>query len=50
MSSGGTGSDGATGYSVLKPDDLAGAVALAKGCPILPSGGSVEVHETFEVM
>jgi hypothetical protein len=54
VSSGGSvsegASSGATGYSVVTADDLAGAVALAKGCPILASGGSVEVHETFEVM
>jgi hypothetical protein len=26
------------------------AVGLCKGCPILQSGGSVEVGETFKVM
>jgi hypothetical protein len=42
-------SDGApsqlTGYSVLQADDLAGAVELAQGCPILASGGTVDVYE-----
>ncbi|MBI2764950.1 MAG: hypothetical protein HYX53_03460 [Chloroflexi bacterium] len=41
---------GITGYSVLKADDLGAATALAKGCPILAAGGSVEVYETFNAM
>jgi hypothetical protein len=36
-----------TGYSVLQADDLAGAVELAKGCPILAGGGSVDVYESL---
>lgn len=47
-SSGGQGS--LTGYSVLAADDLAAATELAKGCPILANGGSVEVYETIQVM
>jgi hypothetical protein len=43
-------SSGLTGYSILKADDLASATRLAKGCPILTSGGSIEVYETFQVM
>ena len=39
-----------TGYSIVKADGLGAATALAKDCPILSSGGSVEVYETFEVM
>lgn len=36
-----------SGYSVIKADSLDAAVALAKGCPLLGSGGgSVEVAET----
>ncbi len=54
ISSGGTVSDGApnhaTGYSVIKADNLDTAVALAKGCPVLAGGASVEVAETFEAM
>ena len=46
----GEATSGATGYSIVSADDLAGALALAKGCPILAGGGSVEVHETVEVM
>jgi hypothetical protein len=40
----------ATGYSVLRADDLAAAIALAQGCPHLAAGGTVEVHEAHEVM
>lgn len=36
-----------TGYSVLQADDLDGAVALAQGCPILKSGGTVDVYESI---
>ena len=43
-------SSGLTGYSILKADDLAAATTMAKGCPILSSGGSIEVFETFQVM
>ena len=39
-----------TGYSVLKADSLDAAVAMAKGCPVLAGGASVEVAETFEAM
>jgi hypothetical protein len=50
----GTVRDGAssalTGYSILKADNIAAATNFAKGCPILTSGGSVEVYETFNAM
>ena len=50
----GSVSDGAanpaSGYSVIKADSLDAAVALAKGCPVLHGGASVEVAETFEAM
>jgi hypothetical protein len=39
-----------TGYSIIKADDIDGAVALAKGCPILPDGGSLQVVETPDMM
>jgi hypothetical protein len=41
---------GLTGYSVLKADSLAGATDLAKGCPILQSGGTIDVYEAHAVM
>jgi hypothetical protein len=52
---GGTVSDGgganpATGYSLITADGIDAAVELAKGCPVLASGGSIEVAETFDVM
>lgn len=46
----GGGANPATGYSILKADSLAAATELAKGCPVLASGGSVEVAETFNAM
>ncbi|MGO9760342.1 MAG: hypothetical protein ACLP1Q_03645 [Solirubrobacteraceae bacterium] len=54
VTNGGSVSEGApsalTGYSVLSADSLAAASELAKGCPVLAAGGSVEVYETFPVM
>jgi len=50
----GSVSDGAasglTGYTILTADSLAAASDMSKGCPILSSGGSIEVYETFDVM
>ena len=46
----GGGANPATGYSLLKGDSLEAAVQMAKGCPLLTSGGSVEVCETFNAM
>ncbi len=47
-------SDGApsalTGYSIVRSDSLDAAATLAKGCPLLANGGTLEVYETFEVM
>lgn len=39
-----------TGYSILAADSLKAAIELAKGCPVLRSGGAVEVYEAFDVM
>jgi len=55
IASNGTVSDGpvgtmATGYSILSADSLDAAVAMAKGCPVLQSGGQISVYETFNVM
>jgi hypothetical protein len=50
----GTVKDGAasglTGYTIIKADSLPAASQMAKGCPILTGGGSIEVYETFNVM
>lgn len=37
-----------TGYGVFEAETLDEAISLAKGCPILSGGGSVELAETFE--
>jgi hypothetical protein len=54
VTNGGTVHDGAssslTGYSILAADSLGAAAELAKSCPVLSSGGSVEVYETIKVM
>ena len=42
-------SAGLSGYSILTADDLAAAATLAKGCPILGAGGSVEVYEAHDM-
>ena len=39
-----------SGYSIISADSLEEAVALAKGCPVLVGGASLEVAETFAVM
>jgi hypothetical protein len=44
------GATAATGYSILSADSLDEAVGLAKGCPVLQGGASIEVYETFPVM
>jgi hypothetical protein len=36
-----------SGYSVVKADSLDDATSKAKGCPVLSSGGSVEVYESL---
>ena len=46
----GSGDGTASGYSIIKADSLDAAVALAKGCPVLHGGASVQVVETFDVM
>jgi len=40
----------ASGYTVLEAGSLDSATKMAKGCPILKSGGQVAVYETFNVM
>ena len=45
----GGGANPATGYSLIEAADFDDAVAKAKGCPVLASGGTVEVCETVEI-
>lgn len=54
ISPAGSVSDGATsglsGYSIIASGSLSEATQSAKGCPLLAHGGTVEVHEIYEVM
>ena len=45
----GGGANPATGYSLIEADSLEDAVVGAKGCPVLESGGSVEVAEAVDM-
>ena len=49
-SSTGAGPSGLTGYSILAAESLQAAADLAKGCPLLSVGGTVEVYEIVPVM
>ncbi len=40
----------ATGYSIIEAPSIDKATKLAKGCPVLKSGGEIAVYETFNVM
>jgi len=40
----------ATGYSIIEAPSLDKATKMAKGCPILKSGGDIAVYETFNAM
>jgi len=44
------GASGLTGYTMLAADSLDAATAMAKGCPVLSSKGTVEVYEIVPVM
>jgi hypothetical protein len=48
VTDGGAGSP--TGYSIIKADDIDGAVKLAKGCPVFLGGATIDVVETFAMM
>ena len=42
------GSNPASGYSIVEAADMDGAIALAKGCPIVAEpGGSVEIAQAM---
>ena len=43
------GSNPASGYGLIEADDLDDALAKAKGCPILASGGSVELAPCIDM-
>lgn len=45
----GGGTNPLSGYSLIDAPDIDAALAHAKGCPILDSGGSVEVAEALDM-
>ncbi len=47
---GSVGNPPATGYSIIKADSLNSAAELAKGCPVLLSGGKITVYEVTPAM
>jgi hypothetical protein len=40
----------ATGYSIVEAGSSTAASDLAKGCPVLQTGGQIAVYETFNAM
>ncbi len=54
VASDGTVSQGApsalSGYTIISADSLNAATEHAKTCPVLESGGRVDVYETFQIM
>ncbi len=38
-----------SGYSIVEAESFDAAVKMAKGCPILSSGGEISVFETIEM-
>ncbi|MDH4170684.1 MAG: hypothetical protein OEW42_13965 [Acidimicrobiia bacterium] len=38
-----------TGWGVFEADSIDAAAEMAKGCPVLSSGGNVEVGEAIDV-
>lgn len=45
----GGGSNPTSGYSVIEASSVENACEMARGCPILAGGGSVEVAEIIEM-
>jgi YCII-related domain len=43
------GGSGMTGYSIVQADSLDAATEMARSCPIVTGGGTVEVYETFRM-
>ena len=38
-----------TGYSIIEAEDIDAATEHARGCPILASGGSIDLYEAIPV-
>ncbi len=53
VSSGGVsdagGANPISGFSILKADDMEAALELAKACPFLDTGGTIEIAEMMEM-
>ena len=53
VNSDGTVSDGGTttmsGYTIIKADSMEAALSIAKACPFLDIGGSLEVSELMDM-
>jgi hypothetical protein len=45
----GAGASSLTGYSIVSAGSLSEACDKAKGCPVLSSGGSIEVYEAMPI-
>jgi hypothetical protein len=43
------GANPATGYSLIETASLEAALTIAKGCPLLAAGGSVEVAQAMDM-
>lgn len=43
------GANPVAGYTVVSADSIEAACEMAKGCPVMAEGGSIEVAEIFEV-
>jgi hypothetical protein len=44
-----SGASALTGYSIISAESLSEACDKAKGCPVLSSGGSIEVYEAMPI-
>ena len=45
----GGGANPVTGYSLIEAADLKDAHQKAKGCPLLKSGGTIEIAQAFDM-
>jgi hypothetical protein len=46
----GGGANPVSGYSIIKAESMEAAVQMAKACPLLASGGNIEVGEIHSAM
>ena len=42
--------DPVTGFTIVEATDMTAAIEMTRGCPILATGGRIEVGETYEAM